>query len=458
MPISALRDRLTRALLEFSWDEWAQMGVLARAKRRSPWAQDPEALVVFTLEIARDDPRLFDEVLDWLVVNESLLSVRRLRTACTSDEDEQLLDAVLAWVGKHRPSVRLSPRAAPDRGGDPVPLFRRLSLPVEEVDETFAREGLIRSPAEPTGKSNSPDLRAPINFAFRLRQLLGVGVRAEVVRFLLTVDAPAATAQAVAQTAGFAKRNVHDALASMGAAGAISIWTVGPEQRYAAERARWASLFDMPPDEFPTHRDWLQLLSALRETLRFLQGPDLESRSDYMRASQTRDLLERVRPDFAYAGVMVGHSSMAVDAWTDLEATVDQAIGLLRGGLPPSARQDDLFAAGARADGSFAWRLKAANGQVVATSGESFSSHRGASQAAQNLRTKADDWIYEVHPDENGSWRWRARAKNGRTMAVSAGAFRSRHEAERSVHRVRDTAGRDLRVEVLEASHVPPLA
>jgi hypothetical protein len=54
------------------------MGISAVPHRHSPWAQDPEALIVFTLEIARADPRLFDELMDWMLCNESLLSVRRL--------------------------------------------------------------------------------------------------------------------------------------------------------------------------------------------------------------------------------------------------------------------------------------------------------------------------------------------------------------------------------------------
>ena len=56
-------------------------------------------------------------------------------------------------------------------------------------------------------------------FAFRLRQLLGVGARAEAARFLLTVRAPSVTAQVVTESAGYAKRNIHEALAALHWAG-----------------------------------------------------------------------------------------------------------------------------------------------------------------------------------------------------------------------------------------------
>lgn len=39
--------------------------------------------------------------------------------------------------------------------------------------------------------------------------------------------------------------------------------------------------------------------------------------------------------------------------------------------------------------GSFRWRLKAANGQTVASSGESFSSHANARTAAENVKANA---------------------------------------------------------------------
>src|SRR4051812_17635051 len=78
MSISATRERLEQELLAFAWTEWSQLGILAPPEPQSGWAQDIEALLLFTFEIARADPRLFDEVLDWLVTNEHFISVRRL--------------------------------------------------------------------------------------------------------------------------------------------------------------------------------------------------------------------------------------------------------------------------------------------------------------------------------------------------------------------------------------------
>lgn len=330
---SALSRRLDDGLLAFAWDEWAQMGVLARSHRHIRWAQDPEALVVFTLEVARDDPRLFDELLDWLLVNEGLLSVRRLRAMCAGPEDQRLLAGALGWLARHRPRARLTSGATPAPAGGPESLFHDLTVSVGDPDPAFAAVGLLRSEAKPTGKAVRPDLRAGINLAFRLRELLGVGVRAEVVRFLLTVAAPAVSAQAVARSAGFAKRNVHDALMSLHAAGVVSLWTVGNEQRYEIDRSAWTQLLAIGSGGLPQERAWPQLLAGLRTVRRWLHAPGLDELSDYLRASRARDLLEEVRRDFEHAAVPVG--SRPVDgAWADLEALVDHVLLELSAGEP----------------------------------------------------------------------------------------------------------------------------
>ena len=58
MSISATREHLEQELLAFAWKEWSQLGILAAPESQSGWAQDIEALLLFTFEVARADPRL----------------------------------------------------------------------------------------------------------------------------------------------------------------------------------------------------------------------------------------------------------------------------------------------------------------------------------------------------------------------------------------------------------------
>jgi hypothetical protein len=328
MDVSTLRPRLSDQLVAFAWEQWAQMGLLATPHRQSPWAQDPEALIVFTLEIARAEPRLFDELLDWMLLNEPLLSVRRLRAMCIDETDRTLTTATLMWLTRQRPRARLSNGAKTQAPANLQPLFRH-EVPINQPDEDFAAAGWLRPVLSPSRKSQHPDSTTPINLAFRLRQMLGVGIRAEVVRVLLSTEAPWVNAQALARSTGYSKRNVHDALAGLNAAGVVSAFTVNAEQRYTADRSAWATLLGTRPDELPAHRDWPQLLAILRQVLRWAERPELTTMSDYLRSSRANDLLEAMSSDLAFVGVPTHSGLSPHDTWHDLKEVIESVLAVI---------------------------------------------------------------------------------------------------------------------------------
>lgn len=333
MQPSALSDRLDRELRDFAWDEWSQMGILGTVGRRSYWAQDPEALLVFTLEIARGDPRLFDELLDWLVVNESLVNRHRLTAICDGPEDRRLVAATTRWLGTHLPGgAKRTGSTAPADGREP--LFRGLSTEVADPDPDFAAAGLLRPVIAPSGKALRPSMREPINFAFRLRQLVGVNARAEVVRYLLTASPAASDMAAIVRSAGFARRNVRQAVASLQDAGVVS---QRGKRVFAVDRDDWTRLLRIEADELAAYQAWPQLLGGLRATVRWLRRPGLDELSEYMLGSEARDLLEDVRDRFEEAGFAVGRAP-AAGAWGDLEALIDEVLALLRSGGVPEGR------------------------------------------------------------------------------------------------------------------------
>lgn len=338
MPTSALRGSVDAALLDFAWSEWAQMGVLASAPRRSPWAEDPEALIVFTLEVARDDPRLFDELLDWLLRNEPLVSVRRLRSFAVDLTDRRLVDGALAWVDAHRPRARLRGRQ-PQPEVEPVPLFTESGFPMREPDPSFLSAGFVRPPVAASGKSQAPDLRAPVNFAFRLRQVLGLGARAEVVRMLLTSAVPSMSTADLGVGAGYARRNVLDAVGALQEGGVVSAVRGAGGQRFAIDRGSWAALLGLGEEELPEARAWPQLLGALVRVRHWLRDVESEELSDYMRASRARDLLEEIAAPLSIAGVEVASSPGVEAAWPDLEETIASAVAALGVGGGPDRRR-----------------------------------------------------------------------------------------------------------------------
>lgn len=324
MSTTAIRQDLRSRLASFLWEQWAQMGILATATSTDRWTADPEALLLLSFEVGREEPRLFEEVLDWLVRNERLISIQRLRNLIRDEADRALVEAVVGWLGQRRRRPRLAARTA-EGPTEAQPFFRNASFPISDPDPAFLAQGFLKPKSEPSAKSQAPDLLLPINFAFRLRLLLGIGARAEATRVLLTIGAPRVNVQVLAASTAYTKRNVQEAVTSLTAAGVLSAFEVGNEQRFSIPLDRWAQLLEL--DDLPLHEDWPQLFAAYRKILRWLADPAHEELSDYMLSSEARTLKEEVHPDLQFAGI-------AIDASPDDSFRLESFIEQLRERAP----------------------------------------------------------------------------------------------------------------------------
>jgi hypothetical protein len=296
MKAEALRNELVGELTEFAAGQWAQLGASfappAAAEQR---AADPEALLLFTLHLGRRAPRLFDEALDWLARNESLVSTHRLRSLATGNVDRSLMEASLDWTAAQRRRAK-NQRAEPLEADSLEPLFAAIDVPKGRRDPHFAHHGWARPVLRPSGKSQPPPLDAPIAFAFRLRRLLGIGVRAEIVRSLLTIRAPRVSSRMIAATTGFAQRNVREGLIGLHEAGVLTRVDVADDPHYGIDAAAWATLLGLEraPD-LPFHHDWIPGFRTVTSILRWLDQPGLDELSPYMRGSQGAHAAGRAR-------------------------------------------------------------------------------------------------------------------------------------------------------------------
>lgn len=332
--MSTTRPDVRRRLLDFAWEQWGQMGVFAAATRHDRWVMDPEALIVFTLGVGRSDPRLFDELLDWMWRNGRMVSVQRLQNLSRGDEEqERLVAAALQWVSASNGSLKLPPIRARETTTDAEPLFTVDDSPlrITRLDPVFASLGLLRQVALPTGRSTPPDVHEPINLALRLRHLFGLGARAECVRSLLTDARTELSVADVASVAGYAKRNVADALRSLATAAVIIERPSGNERRYRLDRRRWADFLQVDLTAIGPHRNWPALLRSLAMIDRWTAAKG-GAMSDQMRASSARDLLERIGPDLAAAGVPLPPASRPGAGYlTGFWASLEAALALLEG-------------------------------------------------------------------------------------------------------------------------------
>jgi hypothetical protein len=325
MTVATLSAEVSAALRELAWEQWSQLGLSAAApERREERAADPEALLLFTLEVGRAEPRLFDEVLDWLALNEPLVSVHRLRNLCTTDTERALVAAVLDWTAGER--GRRQPAAGRAQGDALEPLFPAIPTPARNLDPAFARHGFARTQLQRSGKSQAPRFREPISFAFRLRRLLGVGVRAEAMRALLTIRAPRLSGKVITASAAFAPRNVREGLVQLDDAGAISTSRVADDRYYSVNSSAWAALLGLE-SALPFHYDWIPALRALTQIARWLQQPGVDELSPYLLASQARTLVEQIEADLRFMGFVPSrYTARGADFWEDFVEVVRVAI------------------------------------------------------------------------------------------------------------------------------------
>jgi len=313
MPISELRGKVRQGLLDFAWRQWAQIGVSATVAGADRWAVDPEALILFTIGIGRRDPRLFDEMLDWMAFNHELLSVQRLRNLTGRfPVPAGLVAAVTAWTRQDAPrSLPAIQQVDPGQVGEPVFSPDVLAF-VSQPDPVFAEHGFMRPPAARTGKSHEPNPALPVNLAFRLRHLFGPGGRSETMRVLLTYPDGPLDAARIADEAGFAKRNISDVLTSLTTSRVIRAAWAGNERHFTAHRERWALFLDLTgPAHLPSFVSWVHLLPAALEISQWLDAKTDTPDSEYLIASQARSLMKRLTRDLEAADVDTQHPQPA---------------------------------------------------------------------------------------------------------------------------------------------------
>lgn len=98
--------------------------------------------------------------------------------------------------------------------------------------------------------------------------------------------------------------------------------------------------------------------------------------------------------------------------------------------------------------GEWRWRLRHRNGNVIADSGEGYASKSGAEGAIERAKQYApsadvldiESAAFEVYEDNANEWRWRLRHRNGNVLADSGEGYSSRSAAEDAVDGVKRNA------------------
>lgn len=241
MSLTESSDSLLRDLIALSWAQWTELGVAGATGTHASMI-DPEALLVATCNFARMDPRLFDEVLDWLSLNSSVLDVTRLRKigGGASKDQSRVLGVLIDFMSKRSSEQKWSASAERMLAREGRTTYGEQALFLRPdgsalvtpgtPDPFFDSHSLHRPALKLRGMSTRPGVRSPALGRLRLRSLVGQGVRAEALLYLSSHDH--AHGRLIAERTAYSQRQVAEYLAILAEAGLAKAWNEGRTVQY----------------------------------------------------------------------------------------------------------------------------------------------------------------------------------------------------------------------------------
>lgn len=304
--LNEFKEAVLDQLLALLWRQWSAIGVSGYSGSEETKVVDPEALLLLTLTVARYDARLFDEVLDWLVVNGDFLNVQRLQGLVKQFNFQATaeLSAVAELLGQKSSAALKWKKLASQYAEDiEQPLFymkdgRAMPSP-QNCDEIFSRHGLLRPPVKMRNLSQPFPREGMPTLLLRLRALLGVNLRCEILCLLGSVDEihPSLIAKLIGQN----PRSTQKVLAEMVCSGVVQVRTSAREKIYSLSPGVLDRL--LRPEGITPWLNSVPLFRALEMLWLGLSDPKRQTLDPLMLASEWRRLAKEMKALFGDAGM-----------------------------------------------------------------------------------------------------------------------------------------------------------
>jgi len=298
-PLTDFRADFRERLMDLVWRQWTALGVSGHSETWTGSAIDPDALLLHSCTIARYDARLFDAVLEWLSINGRFVNVQRISRMLKEEifAGEAVLQAIAVATSTSVHEAkwrRLARKASQTPGRKALGLFFLENgdfLPViREPDPIFAKYGFLRDRYEKRGVAERFHPEPPSNLLLRLRALMGVNSRCEILQFLLLNGR--GSPRAIARDCYYFPATISKALSEMSQSGYLASRTEGRHRYYKLVPETWKDLF-VGNESVGAWVTWARLFSALEQVFLFLEDRNLSDKSILAQASSLRRLLKR---------------------------------------------------------------------------------------------------------------------------------------------------------------------
>lgn len=324
MSLKDFREALLDRLLTLLWRQWTALGILGVSETEDKWIIDPEALLIFSLELARYEPRLFDEILAWLEVNGEWLDTARLRRLLSNQDARaiRVVGGALRYAAergqgrKWKNLVEYCHGRKPQMGGLLEPLFKTPAgefhprAEGESIDPGFLAFDFNRPRIRLQKKAGEVPVNGGSNLRFLMRSLFGIGAKSEVLLYLLTHNE--GRPREMADSVGLFWLSVHQALIDLAKSGLVLKKPYGKKVEYWLSKPKWWSFLATTDYQYASEPEWLNwsaIFSAFSLIWRTVDEIATTSPSDYMRGSKLMDIqasVDTVAREFARAGYHLG--------------------------------------------------------------------------------------------------------------------------------------------------------
>src|ERR1700737_628183 len=266
--MTRLSQEVDALALDLAWSQWSELGVVGTARRHDWQAIDLEPLIIFTAHLGGADGRLRASAIDWCITHSRFASAFRLRNLA-----EQSSPATQADFGQFAATVRAHTKAPWPGQGDPLTLL-------------------------PPGRMGSPDLRRPSLVQLRLRALVGVSARAEILKLMLAEPDRPQSASTLAEDAASGKGSVAQALDMLTLAGIVQVQPDANRLLYRLSRpGELAQALQSLPSVFPDWWPIFKVTEAIADYAHSVSG------SGASRAAGLQELLRRIDEDLQRLGL-----------------------------------------------------------------------------------------------------------------------------------------------------------
>lgn len=280
-------------VLDLLWRQWTTLGVTGYGTQWRGSLIDPEALLLLTCSAGRHDARLFDAMVEWVGTNGRYLNVQRLKRIISTEtfKGKQVVRAVAATTSDSVSAAKWATTRRVTYKGEPAPLFylkdgRPLPI-VKEHDPIFKEHGFLRDKYEARDVVQGFRPEPAANLILRLRALLGVNARCEIIAYLLLNDQ--GSPSSLARDVYYFPLTISKAMAEMRDSGYLTSRVNGRRRDHRLVPGAWRDLF--LGDERPPWIVWPRLFRALEAFWLFLWDGDLVKKEPLAQASSLRRLL-----------------------------------------------------------------------------------------------------------------------------------------------------------------------